>query len=98
MDVLVVGIDVSMDRLDVAVRPTGESLTVWRTDSGIDDLIARLKTLAPKLIAIEATGGDVEAGKAILRDYKSPVYPKIGEKFAHHHAVNHSGNEYARLC
>jgi transposase len=57
MDLLVVGIDVSKDRLDVAVRPTGESLTVGRTDAGIDDLIARLKTLAPKLIAIEATGG-----------------------------------------
>jgi transposase len=57
MDVLVVGIDVSKDQLDVAVRPTGESLTVRRTDAGIDDLIARLKTLAPKMIAIEATGG-----------------------------------------
>jgi transposase len=57
MDVLVVGIDVSKDRLDIAVRPTGESLTVRRTDAGIDDLIARLKTLAPRMIAIEATGG-----------------------------------------
>src|ERR1700757_1902171 len=57
MDLLVVGIDVSKDRLDVTVRPTGESVTFRRTGGGIDDLIARLKSLAPKMIAIEATGG-----------------------------------------
>jgi transposase len=57
MDVLVVGIDVSKDWLDVAVRPTGESLIFKRTEVGIDDLIARLKALAPKMVAIEATGG-----------------------------------------
>jgi transposase len=57
MDLLVVGIDVSKDWPDVAVRPTGESFTFRRTSVGIDDLIAGLKTLAPKMIAIEATGG-----------------------------------------
>ena len=57
MDLLVVGIDVSKDWLDVAVRPTGASFTFGRTAVGIDDLIARLNTLAPKMVAIEATGG-----------------------------------------
>ena len=57
MDVLVVGIDVSKDRLDVAVRPTGESLIFKRTGVGIEDLIARLAALSPKMVAIEATGG-----------------------------------------
>jgi transposase len=57
MDLLVIGIDVSKDWLDVAVRPTGESFTFRRTGVGIDDLIAGLKTLAPTTIAIEATGG-----------------------------------------
>src|SRR5713226_3814347 len=57
MDAIYVGIDVSKDRLDVAVRPSGESFTVSRTGAGIDDLIERLKPLSIKLVAIEATGG-----------------------------------------
>jgi transposase len=57
MDAMVIGIDVSKDRLDVAVRPTGESLIFKRTGMGIEDLIARLGALSPKMVAIEATGG-----------------------------------------
>lgn len=57
MDVMVVGIDVSKDQLDVAVHPTGESLIFKRTGVGIEDLIARLGTLSPKMVAIAATGG-----------------------------------------
>ena len=57
MDVMVVGIDVSKDRLDVAVRPTGEGFVFKRTAAGIADLVAWLKTLSPALVAIEATGG-----------------------------------------
>ena len=57
MDAIYVGIDVSKDQLDVAVRPGGESFAVSRTGAGIDDLIARLKPLSIKLVAIEATGG-----------------------------------------
>src|SRR5207248_8941079 len=57
MDAMVVGIDVSKDRLDVAVRPTGESFVFKRTAAGIEDLIARLKARSPTLVAIEATGG-----------------------------------------
>jgi transposase len=57
MDAVVLGIDVSKDRLDVAVRPTGESFVFKRTAAGIEDLVARLRPVSPKLIAIEATGG-----------------------------------------
>ncbi len=57
MDAIVVGIDVSKDRLDVAVRPTGESFVFKRTGVGIEDLIVRLEGLSPKMVAIEATGG-----------------------------------------
>ena len=57
MEGMVVGIDVSKDRLDVAVRPTGEGLVFKRTAAGILDLVAWLKTLSPVLVAIEATGG-----------------------------------------
>jgi transposase len=57
MDAIYVGIDVSKDRLDAAVRPGGESFAVSRTGAGIDELIERLKPLSIKLVAIEATGG-----------------------------------------
>jgi transposase len=57
MDAIYVGIDVSKDQLDVAVRPSGESFAVSRTGAGIDDLIERLKPLSLRLVAIEATGG-----------------------------------------
>src|ERR1700722_876804 len=49
MDAIYVGIDVSKDRLDVAVRPNGESFFVSRNGAGIDELIGRLKTVSPRL-------------------------------------------------
>jgi transposase len=57
MDAIFVGIDVSKSRLDVHVRPAGESFNVARAGAGLDALIARLLALAPTLIAVEATGG-----------------------------------------
>lgn len=52
-----VGIDVSKDRLDVAVHPSGEAFAVARDAAGIDALAARLRPLAPTIVALEATGG-----------------------------------------
>lgn len=57
MDATVVGIDVAKDRLDVCVRPSGESFVVARTGAGIEVLAERLQKLAPRIVAIEATGG-----------------------------------------
>jgi transposase len=57
MEKIVVGIDVSKDRLDVAIRPGGACFAVDRTAAGVDDLIAQLKGRDVKLIALEATGG-----------------------------------------
>jgi transposase len=57
MDATVVGIDVAKDRLDVRVRPSGETFVVARTAAGIEDLTERLQKLAPRIVAIEATGG-----------------------------------------
>jgi transposase len=57
MDRITAGIDVSKDRLDVAVRPNGERFVVARTGAGLDDLVARLKELKPCLVVLEATGG-----------------------------------------
>lgn len=54
---IVVGIDVSKDRLDVAVLPGGESFAVARDAAGLDTLAARLVPLGATAIALEATGG-----------------------------------------
>ncbi len=54
---VVVGIDVSKDRLDVAVRPSGENWSVGRDATGLDALIARLLAASPVAVAVEATGG-----------------------------------------
>lgn len=53
----IVGIDVAKDRLDVAVRPSGESFVVARNGAGISDLASKLAPLSPRVIVIEATGG-----------------------------------------
>lgn len=52
-----VGIDVSKDRLDVHLRPAGESFAVPRDGDGLERLAARLSTLGPALVVLEATGG-----------------------------------------
>jgi len=57
MEKIVIGIDVSKDRLDVAVRPTGAAFVVARNAAGLGELVARLEGLAPHLVALEATGG-----------------------------------------
>lgn len=57
MDIIAVGIDVSKDRLDVAIRPDGEVFAVERNGAGLDRLIERLKKVPPTIVAVEATGG-----------------------------------------
>ena len=52
-----VGIDVAKDRLDVHLRPTGESFTVARDGEALATLVERLRALAPTLVVMEATGG-----------------------------------------
>ena len=52
-----VGIDVSKDRLDVNVRPSGQAFAVVRDGKGLDQLVIELRSLAPALIVLEATGG-----------------------------------------
>ena len=59
-----VGIDVSKEQLDIAVRPTGERWEVENDEAGIAQLVERLCSLDPVLIMLEATGG-LEAPAAI---------------------------------
>jgi transposase len=52
-----VGIDVAKDRLDVHLRPCGESFAVARDGEALAALVERLRALAPALVVMEATGG-----------------------------------------
>ena len=52
-----VGIDVSKDRLDVHLRPSGEVFATSRDGPGITELVERLGPVAPALVVLEATGG-----------------------------------------
>lgn len=61
-----VGIDVSKDRLDIHIRPSGESLVVTHDEAGLRSLIGRMQSLQPALIVLEATGGlQVKAAGAL---------------------------------
>lgn len=52
-----VGIDVSKDRLDVHMRPGGETFTLARDGEGLAQLCERLSRSPPNLVVLEATGG-----------------------------------------
>lgn len=73
MNAVVVGIDVSKDRLDVAVRPSGEVFAVTRDADGLDALLKRLTPLGPKVVALEATGGYETVAAAHLASGGLPV-------------------------
>ena len=73
MESIVVGIDVSKDRLDIALLPSGAAFSVDRNAKGLDLLCLRLKELSPQLIALEATGGFETVVTAALASAKLPV-------------------------
>jgi len=54
---VVVGIDVAQAELVVAVRPTLDAWTVPNDESGVAELVRRLRPLHPALVVLEATGG-----------------------------------------
>ncbi len=70
---ITVGIDVAKDRLDVALRPSGDVFIAERTPAGIEALIARLLPLAPNVVALEATGGFETLAAAALAAAGLPV-------------------------
>jgi transposase len=73
MEKITVGIDVSKDRLDVAVRPSGERFVVEYNTLGLDGLVARLKRINPNLVLLEATGGLETVAVAALAAAGLPV-------------------------
>ncbi len=73
MDFIAVGIDVSKDHLDIAVRPGGEAFTVERNAAGVEQLAERLRMLSPHVVALEATGGFETVAAATLAAAGLPV-------------------------
>jgi transposase len=68
-----VGIDVSKEQLDVAVRPSGERLRVGNDEEGCTRLRKRLVKLKPERIVVEPTGGYESRVVQTLVSAKLPV-------------------------
>jgi transposase len=68
-----VGIDVSKDRLDVHMLPSGEAFAVARDGKGLESLVERLTALDVSLIVVEATGGFETAVAAALASAGLPL-------------------------
>lgn len=68
-----VGIDVAKARLDMAIRPQGESWSTTRDEQSLAPLVARLQELQPTLIVLEATGGLEIPVVAALAGARLPV-------------------------
>jgi transposase len=80
-----VGIDVSKEQLDIAVRPTGERWQVENDDGGIAQLIELLCKLEPTLVVLESTGGYEEQAVIALAAADIPlavVNPRQPRDFA----------------
>lgn len=73
MDKIIVGIDVSKDKLDICLLPDRDVFEVARTAVGLAQLIDRLKPLPVDLVAIEATGGFETIVSASLASAGLPV-------------------------
>jgi transposase len=52
-----IGVDVSKETLDVAVRPTGEEMSFANTEDGVAVMRDFIQSFSPRLIVLEATGG-----------------------------------------
>jgi len=68
-----VGVDVSQEQLDYAIRPTGQHGQLPNNETGIAELVTRLTAVQPALIVLEATGGLELAATAALLTGGCPV-------------------------
>jgi len=67
------GIDVSKDRLDVAVHPTGQEFSVSNDAAGWRVLVRRLRSAQPRAIGIEASGGYEHGAIGALLEADLPI-------------------------
>jgi len=68
-----IGLDVSKQKLDVAVRPGNRHFITPNDDRGIKQLVKRLAALQPELIVLEASGGYEFMVTAALAEAQLPV-------------------------
>src|SRR5215471_4859478 len=73
MSPIFIGIDVSKARLDVAIRPSGQTESVSNDTAGIEALVKRLSESRPALIVLEATGGVERSVTRALASAELPV-------------------------
>jgi transposase len=52
-----VGIDISKERVDVAIRPSGRSWSLPYDDMEMEELVRQLQEVTPAAVILEATGG-----------------------------------------
>ncbi len=80
-----VGIDISKNRLDVAINPGDHTFSCSNTPDGMQKLVRRLKELKPQIILLEATGGYEFLLVAALREAHLPacfINPRLVRSFA----------------
>ena len=51
-----VGIDVAKDRVDVSIRPGGDTWSANYDERGMSELVSCLRTAEPTAVLLEATG------------------------------------------
>jgi len=68
-----VGIDVAKAELVVSILPAAERFSVANDERGVRTLVERVRTIAPTLIVLEATGGYELLGVAALAAAALPV-------------------------
>lgn len=68
-----VGIDVAKDRLDVHLRPSGQSWRLTHDEAHLTELAERLGQLRPRLVVLEATGRLHRRVAAVLAAAGLPV-------------------------
>ena len=74
-----VGIDVAKDRVDIAVRPTGQSWSASYEEEEVEKLVARLQGLEPAAVILEATGGlelTLVAAKCVISPSPPANWPR----------------------
>jgi transposase len=73
MDGIFVGLDVSKDRMDAHVQPTGDRFAVGTDEAALATLVTRVSALSPTLVVLEATGGYEIPVTAALANAGLPV-------------------------
>jgi transposase len=68
-----IGIDVSKDALDIAIRPSGEVFRIEYNEAELRALAQKLSTLAPSRIVLESTGGIELLAVTVLAASQLPV-------------------------